>query len=241
MLCRSFRIMSRPALGLIETAGSDGAIGATRAASETGEVVIVSAERGRADGMVVKIEGDWSAVQAALEAGARAADKAGQLVSLHMIPKSTDDVSRLLPYRKFMERFRGSPERVEPKKPRGSGAPARKEPKALPTKEPAARSQPKARPVATQEARAIAAKQSDRKTPAADSPPPATQEARASADKPPESPGAPGWSELQNMPVVKLRKYARSIPEMPIKGREISKANKQQLLDALASIGKDKE
>ena len=50
----------------------------------------------------------------------------------------------------------------------------------------------------------------------------------------------PTWDELQSMAVVKLRKFARTIPDLPIKGREISKANKQQLLEAIDSVRKGK-
>jgi hypothetical protein len=46
----------------------------------------------------------------------------------------------------------------------------------------------------------------------------------------------PTWEELGSMAVVKLRKYARTLSELPIKGREISKANKQQLLDAISTV-----
>jgi hypothetical protein len=42
--------------------------------------------------------------------------------------------------------------------------------------------------------------------------------------------------ELEKMAVVKLRKYARTIENLPIKGREISRANKQELLEAIASV-----
>ena len=50
----------------------------------------------------------------------------------------------------------------------------------------------------------------------------------------------PAWDELQSMAVVKLRKFARTFPDLPIKGREISKANKQQLLEAIDSVRKGK-
>jgi hypothetical protein len=46
----------------------------------------------------------------------------------------------------------------------------------------------------------------------------------------------PSWEQLDQMAVVVLRRYARTIPELPIKGREISKANKQQLLEAIRSV-----
>jgi microcompartment protein CcmL/EutN len=217
--------MSRPALGLIETSGIDGAIGATRAASETGKVVIVSAERGDSGGMAVKIEGDWSAVQAALEAGARAADKAGQLVSMHLIPKTTDDLHQLLPYRKFMERFHAQAGSTVVKKPRVS--------RSRPSKEAAPRpSKPAPAPPEVKEA--VSAPPPEPASPVV-----VKYNDAIPGDRPPAG-SEPTWTELQTMAVVKLRKYARSLPEMPIKGREISKANKQQLLEALASIGKDR-
>ncbi len=39
------------------------------------------------------------------------------------------------------------------------------------------------------------------------------------------------------MPVVKLRQYCRTIPAFPLQGRQISMANKQQLLEALKGMG----
>ncbi len=43
-------------------------------------------------------------------------------------------------------------------------------------------------------------------------------------------------AELEAMPVVKLRQYARTIPNLPIQGRQISMANKQQLLEAIKGM-----
>lgn len=44
-------------------------------------------------------------------------------------------------------------------------------------------------------------------------------------------------AELEGWPVTKLRQYARSLAGLPIQGRQISMANKQQLLDAIEKIG----
>ncbi len=43
-------------------------------------------------------------------------------------------------------------------------------------------------------------------------------------------------AELEEWPVTKLRQYARSLAGLPIQGRQISMANKQQLLEAIAKI-----
>jgi len=109
------RIMPRSALGLIETSGIDGALRATHAASNSGQVVIVSAEQSTGGRMTVKIEGDWVAVQSAIEAGARAAFVAGELLSMHVIPRPDDGVTPILPYSRFVDRYRPE-EQTEPKK-----------------------------------------------------------------------------------------------------------------------------
>lgn len=43
-------------------------------------------------------------------------------------------------------------------------------------------------------------------------------------------------AELEKLPVVKLRRYARTLDNLPIQGRQISMANKQQLLEAIRAI-----
>ena len=93
----SYGSMTRPALGLIETRGLSGAIQATHAATKAGDVVIASAERIEDDRITVKIEGDWAAVQAAVEAGARAAEAEGEMISMHGIPRTDKGGLAILP------------------------------------------------------------------------------------------------------------------------------------------------
>jgi microcompartment protein CcmL/EutN len=195
--------MPQPALGLIETSGIDGALAASKAAVFASEVVIVSTGRIADGGMVVKIEGDWKAVGAAVDAGARAAEKAGQLSAMHVIPKTGPDLGGLMPYEQLLRQLRRQPVALpKPAAPRPVKAPSK--PKSVPR--PAASSAPS--------------------SPAAPSPVPS-----------PVSPhGAPAWTELEAMSVVNLRKHARAVAGLPIQGRQISKANKQQLLEALKSI-----
>jgi microcompartment protein CcmL/EutN len=220
--------MPRPALGLIETSGIDGAIVATRAASGAGQVVIVSAERRECERMTVKIEGEWTAVQAAVEAGARAADASGQFLSMHVIPHTDDSVSPILPYPRFVDRYRPGDQTVVKDK-------TRKAPKAPAASKPTVPTRTKPQAAARPTPRAVA-------PPPVVAPPPAVAQPPVVGDR--EIPGAtsavarsePDWAELQAMAVVKLRKYARSVEGLPIKGREISKANKQQLLDLIGAI-----
>lgn len=217
--------MPRPALGLIETSGIDGAIKATRAASDAGQVVIVSAERTDADLMTVKIEGEWSAVQAAIDAGARAADKSGQFLAMHVIPRSDNGVVPILPYPRFVDRYRpdqsvSTPRRATSPKPR-----TRPKPTPVVTPPPAPKPPEPEKPI---EVPVVTAPE-----PVAEAPAPVPATSSDSAE--------PSWAELQAMAVVKLRKYARTVPELPIKGRQISKANKEQLLEVLALVGKGKQ
>jgi len=207
--------MTRPALGLIETNGLTGAIRATRAATKAGDVVIASAERIEADRITVKIEGDWAAVQAAVEAGARAADAEGELISMHVIPRTDNGVVPILPYARFVARYH--PEEL------GLPVPHRAKPK------PRARS-PKP-----------ASKPSVASAPKSASAPPAVKEtAPPPKPTPPVAPAPTAQTtlpmsikELEALSVVKLRRYARTVPRLPIQGRQISMANKQQLLEAI--------
>ena len=208
--------MPRLALGLIETSGLDGAIRAMHAASDSGQVIIVSAEQGLGGRMTVKIEGGWNAVQSSVEAGARAAFQAGELVSMHVIPRPDQEVDSILPYSRFVDRF--TPE----DRPRSVQKIPRLEVRAR-TVRPA--------PSGTRSEK-VAPQVEVSSTPPDPVPPKSAPQVQAQAP----SPAAPTWEQLNQMAVVVLRRHARTIPELPIKGREISKANKLQLLEAIKSV-----
>lgn len=83
------------ALGLIETIGFVGITEAADAATKAASVELSAFER--IDGGLVSIRllGDVGAVQAAVEAGAQAAQKVGTLKSCHVIPNPHEDLVRL--------------------------------------------------------------------------------------------------------------------------------------------------
>lgn len=85
----------KQALGLIETIGFVGITEAADAATKAASVVLSAIER--IDGGLVSIRllGDVGAVQAAVEAGAQAAQKVGALKSSHVIPNPHEDLVRL--------------------------------------------------------------------------------------------------------------------------------------------------
>mgnify|MGYP001589730744 FL=1 len=85
------------ALGLIETRGLIGAIEAADAATKAADVKLVGRERADAGLITIKVIGDVAAVRAAVDAGAAAAQRVGELVSMHVIPRP-DDESEILIY-----------------------------------------------------------------------------------------------------------------------------------------------
>ncbi|KAA3635973.1 MAG: BMC domain-containing protein [Calditrichaeota bacterium] len=175
--------MSDKALGLIETKGMIGAIEATDAAAKAAAVVVSSVELTEAAFMTVKIEGDLGAVQAAVEAGANAAQKVGELVSVHVIPNPSDELGAILPQFRYVTKYHPEDKRpalhddVKPAKPK----PVHKD--------------------------SVTKKQTPRKQ-----------------------------KKLESMTVSELRQIARKIDNFPLKGREISMANKKKLIDTLRSI-----
>ena len=89
--------MAKEALGLIETRGLVGAIEAADAMVKAAQVELLGKE-GVGGGLVtVMVRGDVGAVKAATDAGAAAAEKVGELVSVHVIPRPHVDVEGILP------------------------------------------------------------------------------------------------------------------------------------------------
>lgn len=79
--------MAERALGLIETKGLVGAIEAADAMLKAANVTLVGAERTIAALVTVKVTGEVGAVKSAVDAGAAAAEKIGELLSCHVIPR----------------------------------------------------------------------------------------------------------------------------------------------------------
>ena len=89
--------MSTDALGMIETRGLIGAIEAADAMVKTANVVLIGKEYIGAGYVTVLARGDVGAIKAATDAGAAAARRVGELVSVHVIPRPHADVDRVLP------------------------------------------------------------------------------------------------------------------------------------------------
>jgi ethanolamine utilization protein EutM len=140
------------ALGLIETRGLVGAIEAADAGVKAAPVQLLGTERTDPALITVLFGGDVASVKAAVDAGAAAAERVGQLVSVHVIPRPMPGL-----------------ELMSDEEENGGGAP----------------------------------------------------------------PGTP----LSEMKVVDLRHRARQIENFPLKGRELSAANRDELLAHFRSLG----
>ncbi|ODA39620.1 ethanolamine utilization microcompartment protein EutM [Desulfosporosinus sp. BG] len=85
------------ALGLIETRGLVGAIEAADAMVKAANVQLIGYEKVGGALVTVMVRGDVGAVKAATDAGAAAAQRVGELISVHVIPRPHGDVEMMLP------------------------------------------------------------------------------------------------------------------------------------------------
>ncbi len=85
------------ALGMVETKGLVGAIEAADAMVKSANVNLVGKEQVGGGLVTVMVRGDVGAVKPATDAGAAAAEKVGELVSVHVIPRPHTEVDAILP------------------------------------------------------------------------------------------------------------------------------------------------
>jgi len=89
--------MTLEALGMVETTGLVGAVEAADTMVKAANVVLVGKEYIGAGFVTVMVRGDVGAVKAATDAGAAAARRVGELVSVHVIPRPHSEVEKVLP------------------------------------------------------------------------------------------------------------------------------------------------
>ena len=88
----------KEALGMVETRGLVAAIEAADAMVKAANVVLIGSEKIGSGLVSVMVRGDVGAVKAATDAGACAAEKVGEVVSVHVIPRPHTDVEKILPH-----------------------------------------------------------------------------------------------------------------------------------------------
>jgi ethanolamine utilization protein EutM len=240
------------ALGLVETKGLVAAIEAADAMVKASNVKFVGKDITKPALITVKVVGDTAAVKAAVDAGAAAAGRIGQLVSTHVIPQPDDQLISMLP-------------EIAEKAARVEKA-IKKEEKPKIVKSVATKTLAKPKPVGKEkktEATPIEKKkeiieiveeeiEEEYKVPESNESPADTisrlrQEALTDnpevekedlvGSEPAEKEQFdPGSEDIESMNVHKLRHLARSIPDFPIKGREISRANRDELLSHFRNL-----
>lgn len=89
--------MAQEALGMVETRGLTAAIEAADAMTKSAEVTLVGTEKIGSGLVTVMVRGDVGAVKAAVDAGAAAAKRVGELFGAHVIPRPHSDVEYILP------------------------------------------------------------------------------------------------------------------------------------------------
>lgn len=85
------------ALGMVETRGLIGAVEAADAMVKAANVILIGSEYVGGGYVTVMVRGDVGAVKAATDAGAAAAKRIGELVSVHVIPRPHQDLEMILP------------------------------------------------------------------------------------------------------------------------------------------------
>ena len=89
--------MAATAIGMIETRGLTASIEAADAMLKAADGELVGTEKIGSGLVTVMVRGDVGAVKAAVDAGACAAEKVGEIVAQHVIPRPHTDVEKILP------------------------------------------------------------------------------------------------------------------------------------------------
>lgn len=182
------------ALGLIETKGLVGAIEAADAMVKAANVRLIGKERVDAALITVKVVGETAAVRSAVDAGAAAAKRVGELISSHVIPRPADGIEDLIFAKASITKDELERELGITSSP--LEIPERKKDEEVGKKE---------EPVTATEQPPLQLSDNE----------------------------AEYLQQLQAMTVHQLRSYARQVEGLSIFGRQISRANKDQLIAEL--------
>jgi ethanolamine utilization protein EutM len=249
------------ALGLIETRGLIAAIEAADAMVKAANVKIVGKEQTSPALITIKIVGDVAAVKSAVDAGAAAAQRVGELVSTHVIPQPDIQMLSLFPELRDDDSpiFEDSdiPSGILPEKAVKTEIKKDQDiihstditqPVAIPQKEKTTKIQSKVKntgldvksepnslgnlfasqndTISRLRQEALGKVDSIKKKPT-----PAEPESLKIIPEHKENTKASDSEDIESLNVHLLRRLARDTENFPIKGRDISKANRQELLE----------
>jgi len=206
------------ALGMIETKGLVGSIEAADAMVKAANVTLIGKVHVGGAYVTVMVRGDVGAVKAATDAGAAAAQRVGELISVHVIPRPHHEVEYILPCLPLMDDDDDGP--VSPQNG-GETEPEEEAPVAEEIEEPV-----------------IEEVSEEAEEAPAETPEEPVQEDAAPQEEAEEAKGVEASEvdiakELEGLAVKELRKLARKTEGIAIVGREISAANKQLLISEI--------
>jgi microcompartment protein CcmL/EutN len=220
-------------LGLIETRGLVAAIEAADAAAKAAQITLLSAELLGGGIVTLRLQGELGAVQAAVEAGAQAAKRIGEVVAVRVIPRPVPELRTLSPSTKFTVAPGSRPSidtsHTHDKKqvePNDASIEPHREFKPAPARMKVPRSAPISTAKPSESPREAVTIQ--RPSELSSITPHLQHSSPATTSRPHHN-----YAALEAMPVVRLRQYARSVKNLGIQGRQISMANKTQLLEAI--------
>ena len=227
--------MPGKALGMVETRGLVASIEAADAMVKSAKVTIVGKERAQAGLITIMVIGETAAVTSAVDAGAAAAQRVGELVSTHVIPRPDDQLSFIIPggdSEKAVRKEKPKPviktvtvKKEKPVKEKISPEPAKK---ILPEIEIEEEIEIKETSSTIDRLRKealgkdVAKKEKEKKV----------KSGKSKSDVESTLP----MGELEVLNVHQLRRLARSTEGFPIQGRDISRANRGLLLDYFKSL-----
>ncbi|MBP3311386.1 MAG: BMC domain-containing protein [Butyricicoccus sp.] len=191
------------ALGMIETKGLVGSIEAADAMLKAANVTLASKTHVGGGLVTVMVRGDVGAVKAAVDAGAAAAERVGELISVHVIPRPADDVEYIL-------------DPLTPPDPAPEPEPA---PEPTPEPKPEQDPQPEPEPEPVQDLQPEpedASQEEEEEDP--------EEEAHAAELE------SLSEESMQRMTVAKLRAVARALGKTGMTRREIRFAKKEELI-----------
>ena len=214
--------MADRALGMVETRGLIASIEAADAMVKAARVQLVGKEKVQGGLVTILVTGETAAVKSAVDAGAAAAQRVGELVSTHIIPRPDDQLDDIIGEVKHSER-----------KPR------KQEEEIIPKIEPE-------RIVKRREIKEKEIFEEVKPVQKASSSSTIDRLKKEALGKSitletPVKTKTTGklnftMAELEVMNVHQLRRFARDIESFPIKGREISRANRGELLDFFKAL-----
>jgi len=220
--------MSDRALGMVETRGLIASIEAADAMVKAAKVQLLGKEKIQGGLVTILIEGETAAVKSAIDAGAAAAQRIGELVSIHIIPRPDDQIDKIVLRNTPIKTIRNKQELIPEEK--SEPIPERKSErsrKQIQIKEDESSEIPE--PVFKSSSSSTIERLKEEAFGGT-----ATIEKSGKTKSKREFKFS--MAELEVMNVHQLRRFARDIESFPIKGREISRANRGELLDFFKAL-----